>query len=124
LVLKILAGDFPQNSYVTLETGWSGKPKALKMPRGWWRTTSYGIRHIVSVQQVDQQNSTSILGKAGWGAVGAIALGPLGLLAGVLGGGNRSSTILAVEFSDGKRALLQGKSKEMTQVLALGFGSA
>ena len=121
-MIKIIAGDCPHNGYAIVEKGWSGKPKALKVSRGWWRNTVYQPKHIVSVEQVDKNNHTSILGKAGWGAVGAVALGPLGLIAGALGGGNRSTTIVAIEFVDGKRALLQGKSKEMTQVIALGFG--
>ena len=82
------------------------------------------LDQIESVDLVTQENKTSVLGKAGWGAVGAIALGPLGLLAGVLGGGNKSMMIMAVKFKNGRKVLLQGKSKDMQPLLGAAFTSS
>ncbi len=122
-MLKILAGDFKegtlvmvmtqgiikQKKYITFAEGWSMKPEKLF------------AEDLLSVDLVTEENKTSIMGKVGWGAVGGLALGPLGLLAGVLGGGNRSKKVVAVALKDGRKALISGKPKDIQELLALGF---
>lgn len=81
----------------------------------------YPANEVVSIDIVTEQNSTSISKKAGWGFVGSVALGPLGLLAGVLGGGNKYEKIVAIEFTDGKRALLRCDAKSYGEMMRLTF---
>ena len=121
MALKVLGGDFPQNGAVVIDESFTRKVRGLRISTGFLSSVGYTAEEVVSVQQVTQENSRSLMSKAGWGAVGAVALGPVGLLAGLLGAGNRTSLVLAVEFKDGKRALIQGQSKEAVKVLALGF---
>jgi hypothetical protein len=61
---------------------------------------------IKSADLVTEENKKSFVGAAGWGLVGDMAFGPLGMLAGVLLGGNKKEVCVAVEFYDGRRCMV------------------
>jgi hypothetical protein len=124
MALKVLAGDFPIGSVAAVPLSFLGNPKYLTLRTGMLKYNNYKSDDFLSVTQINQQNQTSIMAKLGWGGIGALALGPLGMIAGALGGGNKSTAVVAVEFKDGKRAMLEGKTKEITHVIALGFGAS
>ena len=119
--MDILAGD------------WSGKYASIsgltKPPQ---ITLFHGlIKHdVISFTEIDQfdviteENKKSIAGTLGWGAVGAIALGPLGLLAGVLGGGNKQVRVIAITFNDGRKVLLKGTQKDVEQMMKFRFNQS
>ncbi|WHA40148.1 hypothetical protein [Agrobacterium larrymoorei] len=117
--IKVLAGDWEPGTVCVFEAAIFGKPDRIRMARVFG--PAYPANEVVSIDIVTEQNSTSILKKAGWGFVGSVALGPLGLLAGVLGGGNRHEKIVAIEFTDGKRALLQCDTKSYGEMMRLTF---
>lgn len=117
--IKVLAGDWEPGTVCVFEAAMFGKTDRIRMARVFG--PEYPANEVVSIDIVTEQNSTSILKKAGWGFVGSVALGPLGLLAGVLGGGNRHEKIVAVEFTDGKRALLQCDAKSYGEMMRLTF---
>ncbi|MBE7184508.1 MAG: hypothetical protein INR68_08895 [Methylobacterium mesophilicum] len=102
--IVIIAGDWPSGTDVTYAPGFFGKPSSILI--GWTGGRFYA-EHIASAEHVTEQNSTSVLGKVGWGAVGSVALGPVGLLAGLVAGGKRQHTIVALELVDGRKALLK-----------------
>jgi hypothetical protein len=79
------------------------------------------VSSIKSVMPASEQNVKKFAGSAGWGAVGALALGPLGLLAGVLAGGNKKEVTFIAEFGDGKKFLGTTDNKTYTKLLAAGF---
>jgi len=79
------------------------------------------IRSIQSAELVDANNYVSIAGKLGWTVAGAVVLGPLGALVGAIGGGNRSERIVAVRFTDGRKAMLSGRTQDLQPILAAGF---
>ncbi len=101
----------------------TGNAKSISLFRGTFAHDKVSVDEIESADLVTQENQASIAGKLGWGAVGAVALGPLGLLAGVLGGGNKSSMVVAIKFKDGRAVLLEGKSKDMQPILGAGFSA-
>ena len=101
--MKYIAGDFPQNTTIGLGQlvwGW-GNSKCVKIND-----------HLISAEVLTEESKTSIMGKAGWGAVGAIALGPLGLLAGVLGGGHSKEVCVACELDDGRKFIATASASE------------
>jgi hypothetical protein len=111
---KVIAGDyndvvpdyrFGGNSIKGLNS-WKGKEKLYK-----------NKEEILSCSVVSENNKASILGKAGWGTVGAVALGPIGLLAGVLAGGNKKEIALAIEFNDGSKVMISGSKKYIDPIL-------
>jgi hypothetical protein len=55
------------------------------------------LHRIESVEVATEQSVKRLLGTLGWGAIGAAALGPVGMLAGLLAGGNtKEITFIAV----------------------------
>ncbi|MGX1196347.1 hypothetical protein [Parvibaculum sp. MBR-TMA-1.3b-4.2] len=120
-MLKILGGDWPAEQNATVKTGLRGEIREILLFTGFLRHDTYKAADIETAELVTQENQTSIAGKMGWGAAGAVALGPVGLLAGAIMGGNRNSAVVAVKFKDGRKVLLQGKSKEVMPLVGAGF---
>lgn len=117
--IKILAGDWEAGTRCAFNPAIFGRPDRLAI--GWPFGVEYTAKEIASIEIVTEHNQTSIMGKVGWGALGGIALGPLGLLAGVLGGGNRHLKVVALELINGKRALIQCDAKSYAEIIRLGF---
>ncbi|MGO1163287.1 hypothetical protein ACTOV4_15235 [Brucella sp. C7-11G] len=117
--IKVLAGDWAPGTVCVFEPAFFGKPNRIRMARVFG--PEYSDSEVVSIDLLTEQNSTSVFKKAGWGAVGGLALGPLGMFAGLLGGGNRHEKIVAIEFTDGKRALLQVDTKSYAEIMRLAF---
>ena len=82
------------------------------------RRIRYQMTAVLDMQEVTEENKVKVLGAAGWAAVGALAAGPLGLLAGMVLGGRGSNRIIAVTFKDGRKTLLRVDATTWTQMLA------
>ncbi|WP_313030492.1 hypothetical protein [Brucella sp.] len=105
--MKVLAGDWKEGINVLVG------PNGVVFQKGVFRNERVPLSEIANFDMVTEENKASILGKVGWGAAGAIVLGPLGLLAGVLGGGNKKDRVMAVRFKDGRKALIKGGPKDV-----------
>lgn len=116
--LKVIGGDY---KYMTVCRGWTGGVSHLACNQGVFKSVKMKKKDITSCHLISESNKASILGKVGWGAVGAAALGPLGLLAGVLGGGNSKEIVVALEFHDGTRALVTGPKADMEALLKFAY---
>ena len=81
----------------------------------------YHLSDVENLEEVSEENKVKVLGAAGWGTVGAIALGPVGLLAGLVLGGRGKNIVFAVTFKDCKRALLETDRKEWNRIIAARF---
>jgi len=119
--MKLLAGDWKAGTDVIVKRSLTGRWKELLLSRGFLRTDRVFMNEIANCTLVTQENQTSILGKVGWGAVGAVALGPLGLLAGVMGGGNYSYRVVVIETTDGRKAMVRCSAAEAEALLAASF---
>ena len=93
----------------------------MVLQKGLVRTETLDASAIAAVEEVNQENSTSVMGKAAWGAAGLALLGGVGLLAGALGGGNRNRSILSVRFTDGRKVLLQTKPVETAALISMAY---
>lgn len=60
-------------------------------------------RQISDLQVLTEERKKKLMGMAGWGFVGALALGPVGALAGMILGGNRKQILVACTLADGRR---------------------
>jgi hypothetical protein len=65
-----------------------------------------------------------MMGAIGWGLVGDLALGPVGLLAGVLSGGKQTDVKFTAAFNDGRRMLATTDSKTFTAMQAALFNKS
>ncbi len=120
--MKLLAGDFPRHEGASFMMG------AFLLPdpnAGFWRIwpkmLCYQMSDMKSLNEVTESNKVSVLGAAGWGTVGAVALGPVGLLAGMVLGGRGKAVVFAVEFGDGRKALIQCDGKTWSKIIAAQF---
>lgn len=74
---------------------------------------------LQSVDIVTEENKKSLLGAAGWGAVGSLFLGPLGLVAGLLSGGNKKEVCFIGTLVDGRRFMATADMKTFQKLSSL-----
>lgn len=116
-MIKIIEGDFYNKGAVILDK----RKKIILVNNGFLSNAKYRFDQVEKFQELSQDNAKSALGTIGWGAAGAVALGGLGLLAGVLCGGNKKKVGFVLKFTDGKVVICQGSRKEVTEIsFALG----
>ena len=115
-------------SKITLHAGDWGKGNAslgfgqLSFSKaGTWKPETIPITKLKSVETASEESVKRIGGAVGWGAVGALALGPVGLLAGMLLGGKGKDVTFVAEFKDGRKILATSDSKTFTKLQAAVF---
>ena len=72
----------------------------------WWRGTKkieYKLEDVEELTEATEENVKRIGGTVGWGAAGAVLLGPVDLLAGLLLGGRDKEVTFVCKFKDGKK---------------------
>lgn len=95
---KIITGnlDKPKGDLIFLRMG---NQYVLKDSKFFGSDKDYRIENnLINITPITEENKSSFVGKAGWGLVGSVALGPLGLLAGVLSDGNKKVMCCAFEM--------------------------
>jgi hypothetical protein len=118
-MIKLLGGDFGEDKPAAISTTFfSGKLKALVIPKGWFSSHTIRRKDIESVEAINDKNKVNILGALGGGAVGALLAGPIGLLAGSLLAGRGKAVLLVVRLRDGRQFLCSAKPKEYELLLA------
>ena len=122
-MLEVHSGDWKPGPIGVGKT-LGGSLKRLVMRKGILRHERIKPEQIETVEIVTQENQYSILSKVAWGAAGAATLGGLGLLAGALGGGNKTVMTVVLRLTDGRSALISGKSKEIHLLLAAAHRAA
>jgi len=123
-MVDVVGGDFSPGPVWVITGGWTEQFRRIRSlkridawPIPWVGVITPETRDIAQVDIITQENSTSVLGKAAWATAGALALGPVGLIAGAIGGGNTNKTQALVTFTDGKSVLLSGKAKAINFVV-------
>jgi hypothetical protein len=114
--VKVLAGDFRKGA-----GGYSfGCLSAT--PEGTWSPKAYSLKTNVSeLELADERSTTKVFGAAGWGTVGAVLAGPLGLAAGAILGGRGQKVVFVAKFDDGKRLMGECDKATWTKMLAERF---
>ncbi|WP_414461826.1 hypothetical protein [Hyphomicrobium sp. DY-1] len=110
--MKVLAGDWKEGTPVLIANS------ELHFAVGIFKSDKLPMNQICQFDIVTEDNRFSILGKVGWGAAGALALGPIGLLIGAVGGGRRQARVLSIVFDDGRKALVKGNAKDAEKITA------
>jgi hypothetical protein len=81
----------------------------------------YKLEDLAGLEVASEESTKKMMGAIGWGLVGDLALGPLGLLAGVLSGGKQTNVKFIGNFKDGRRMLATTDSKTFTAMQAALF---
>lgn len=89
--------------------------------RGWTTrgdTTPPLVENIEEITEVTEETTVDVLRGAGWGLLGKIVAGKLGLVAGLFLGGRGNSTTFAMRLKDGSEFLCRGFSRDYARLLA------
>ena len=118
---KIEAGDFMSG-----EKGWLGPDNVLMLPteRGKWGVPKYDKVPVAALETVEKATEESVkrlAGTLGWGFAGAFLLGPVGMLAGALAGGNKRRITFIAVLADGRKFMATGKPKAFVKMQAAAF---
>ena len=79
------------------------------------------VSQIEKIEVASEESVKRIGGAVGWGIAGAALLGPVGLLAGLLGGGQGKNITFVCKLKDGRKFLGTAKSKVYTEITAAHF---
>lgn len=114
--IQVLAGDFIKgrghfydNTFQLLTTDHSVIGETLK------------LTDIAEFEQASEDNVKRLGGTVGWGIAGVAALGGIGLLAGLIAGGNGKDITFVVKFKDGRKLLASTKSQTFRAIEAAMF---
>ena len=119
---EVLAGDFKKGRRHHVAR------KKLLMRRSWrlwkpWRLFRERVK-FTSIEAIEEASDESVKrlgGTVGWGVAGATLLGPVGLLAGLLGGGKGTDVTFVCKLRDGRKFLATAKAKDYKKILAGAF---
>ena len=115
--LTILAGDF----CVGKESRVFGSTFTIRKAGFWPRFETVPMSDLDTVDVASEESVKRLGGTIGWGVAGAVLLGPIGLLAGLLVGGQRKNVTFVARFQDGRRMLGTIDAKAYTNMLAAVF---
>lgn len=103
---KIIGGDLPKTT--ALITMFGALQLSAPRPGFTLRADTYDLKNNISqIEQITEDNKNKVLSKAGWSTLGAIALGPVGLLAGLLMGGRTKYVCMAVKLKGGEEFIAE-----------------
>lgn len=121
--IQIHAGDFNKGKGdISIMFGMCSITPPYGVGDGWTATRhTIGAGDIEEVAPASEENVKRIGGTVGWGAVGALALGPLGLLAGLVLGGKGKDVTFVLKLKDGRKMLATTDNKTYTKLIALSF---
>jgi hypothetical protein len=117
--IKVHAGDFREGKHHLFLPGRPGKPGKLlmKKPKKFFRER-ISTAEIEELDNASEESVKRLGGTAGWGAAGAMVLGPAGLLAGLLLGGKGKDVTFVCRFKDGRKFMATTDAKTHRQLVA------
>jgi hypothetical protein len=111
----VLAGDFlkgeGQLAMGSLVLPTERKPAGEAVP----------LAELATVEAANEETARDMVGTIGWGAAGAVLLGPVGLLAGLFLGGKTKEITFIARFKDGRKLMATTDSGTYTKLLAAVF---
>ena len=69
------------------------------------------------IEVLDEESAKNFLGSAGLGLVGGALLGPVGLVAGALAGGNKKSVVFGIEDKNNRKVVVEVTGKKDIKIL-------
>lgn len=120
--IKVLAGDLDHGDW-----GFAGLFGQALMTKpstqaNIWKGETIDLKlNAENIEALDEEKVKKLAGTAGWGLAGAVLLGPLGAIGGMLLGGNKKQVTFACYLSDGRKFMATTDSKTWTKIMAAKF---
>ena len=116
--LKIIAGDFEKGTY-DLPTDLFGKEIVIRKQMSLAKIELHSLLDRVEVHS--EESVKTLTGTAGWGITGALLMGPLGAIGGMLIGGRVKDICFAAYLKDGRKFLATTDGKTYQRIVAATF---
>lgn len=110
---KVHGGDFAEGNGNFVDGEFFLRPPGNRFNGDYIPATELEMLEVAT-----EENVKRLGGTVGWGAAGAVLLGPVGLLAGLLAGGKRKEVTFIAKFKDGKKLLATTDAKTFTKIRA------
>ena len=114
--IKVHAGDFLKG-----DSQFSVDSLMLRTEAHRFLGEKIPVTALETVEIATEESVKKLGGTVGWGIAGAVLLGPVGLLAGLLAGGRKKEVTFVAEFSDGRKLMGTTDSKTFTLLQAAVF---
>lgn len=106
---KVIAGDYVGKNIMTGQQSFFGKTEVLLFT-GFTKKFPLNKETVASYELITEEHRKSAVSGVARGLVGGALLGPVGLLAG-LSAKNVGTHVIAIEFKDGKKSLIEVNEK-------------
>ena len=116
--IKIHAGDFKGKAEIS---HWHSAIHILSTKKHPFLGEKIPFAEIESIEIATEESVKKIGGTLGWGVTGAVLLGPVGLLAGLLAGGRGKKVTFVTKFKDGRKILASTNIKTFNKLQAATF---
>jgi len=110
---KVISGDYEGKDVV-------GSLGTLYIRTGLFKTLDINKQTVEHYEVLDSETSKSAASAVGRGALGAVLLGPIGLAA-ALSAKNKGVYLVALQFHDGKKSLLEIDDKIYKKIIKVLF---
>jgi hypothetical protein len=79
------------------------------------------LSDLAEIEAASEESVKRVGGTVGWGLVGGVVLGPVGLLAGLLAGGRGKDVTFVCKLKDGRKFMATASAKIYTSLSAAVF---
>ncbi len=110
----VIAGDYDKKAIVNTVKG-------IYLVLGFTKKILLNKDSIEEYEVVDEENNTSVVSAAGRGLAGSLLLGGVGLVAGALSAKKKGIHIIAIQFKDGKKSLIEIDDKLYKELMKVMF---
>lgn len=101
---KVIAGDY-EGCLVVQAAG------TASISTGFFKSVALTKKNVESYEVMDETSSKSAASAIGRGLVGGFLVGPVGMLAGGLSAKTKGIYVIAIQFKDGKKSLMEVDDK-------------
>lgn len=114
--INVLAGNIKKGKW-----NFNGFIGNVSMNQTFGENINLGKYSVKDISLLDEEKKKKLAGTAGWGFVGALALGPLGAIGGILLGGNKKNITFVCELEDGRKFMAETDSKVWKKIQVANF---
>lgn len=119
--IKVHAGDFKKSLNDSQLGSFNGGNFRLYTEKHSFLGEKISGKELEVVEIANEESVKKVGGAIGFGILGGALLGPVGLLAGLLAGGQKKEVTFIAKFKDGRKLLATTDSKTFIEIQAAIF---
>lgn len=120
--IKVVAGDLDKGTWQFVGIFGACSMTRASTSKSLWKGETYDLKtDVESVEQLTEEKVKQVAATAAWGVAGAVILGPLGAIGGMLVGGNKTEVAFVCNLKDGRKFMATTDSKTWQKIMAARF---